>query len=91
MAQIPFEVENVVTISGRGVYVLSRCLGSPTFGTLAGASLGGCAIEPWTDMSRSLSSDGDSRVDLFAFVLRDPHHAKRFSPGQQVGLEVPAV
>ena len=89
VVKFPFAVESIVTLRGR-VYVLARSLGSASFVLHTGASLGGCLIEPWTDIPRSLGADGAQRLDLFAFVLCHPADGPQFSPGQQVVLETPA-
>ena len=86
MARIPFEVENIVTITGRGVFVVARWLGPDDFENLREATLGGCPIEPWTEVPRSLDSDGNIRLDLFAFMLRRGEDQTRFVKGQRVEL-----
>ena len=89
MARIPFEVEHVATITGRGVAVFARWLGPEQFESLRDATLGGCPIEPWTDVPRSIGPDGKQRLDLFGFVLRDPADRERLAPGQRVELVTP--
>jgi hypothetical protein len=88
MYRIPFEVESTVTITGRGGFVLARRLGPITWATLQGATLGGCPIEPWTDIPRALDSAGRQRIDLFAFHLSNDADLSRFIPGLHVDLAV---
>ncbi len=90
MAQFPFAVENIVTLQRGRVYVLARALGPASFVFRAGASLGGCLIEHWTDTPRSVSADGEQRLDIFAFALCHPADGLRFSPGQEVVVETRA-
>jgi hypothetical protein len=50
--------------------------------------LGGCPIEPWTEIPRALDAAGRQRSDLFAFHLSNDADLSRFTPGLQVDLEV---
>ena len=87
MARIPFEVEAVFTVTGRGVVVTAKCLGPQSFTSLDGATLCGIPIEPWTQIPRALGADGRQRLDLFAFILSHPEDRERLAPGAHVFLE----
>jgi hypothetical protein len=83
--RIPFEVVQTLQLRGR-VYVIVQALTADCSQSLNDATLGGCAIEPWTDIPRSLKIDGELRLDRFAFVLRHSEDEGRFAPGQLVDL-----
>jgi hypothetical protein len=87
---IPFEIEHVFSLTGRGVVVLARWLGPESFTSLHGATLGGVSIEPWTEIPRAHHPDGRLRLDLFAFLLSRAEDRDRFAPGARVLLEASA-
>lgn len=87
VAEIAFEVEHTLTVAGRGDFVFARALEGSDWTLGEGASLGGCPIEPWTDIPRSLAPDGRQRLDLSAFQLRRAGDRAQFTPGQRVPLQ----
>jgi len=86
VAEIPFEIEQVLTISGRGPVVLARALTSQDFSLGSSATLNDRPLRPVLEVPRLIEPDGSRRLDLFAFTLEDPVDLAYFTPGQQVVL-----
>jgi hypothetical protein len=86
MNAVPFEVEDVLPITGRGVVVLARALSTRDFHVGTNSTLAGCPISPALEQPRALTPDGRPRLDLFAFQLRNPDDAGRFARGETVWL-----
>jgi hypothetical protein len=86
MNGVPFEVEEVLPITGRGMIVLARALSSSDFSVGDSSMLAGCPIAPVLDQPRALTPDGHLRLDLFAFILRNPDDGARFQRGETVFL-----
>jgi hypothetical protein len=86
VAEIFFEVEQVLAISGRGPVVLARALTSQDFPLSSIATLNGRPLRPVLEVPRVIEPEGSRRLDLFAFTLEDPVDLAYFTPGQQVVL-----
>jgi hypothetical protein len=86
MNTVPFEVEEVLAITGRGMVVVARALRTSDFVLGDSSTLAECPIAPVLEQPRALTPKGNPRLDLFAFVLRNPDDASRFQPGETVFL-----
>lgn len=71
---------------GRG-YVVARILGSDAFYVGPDAALGGCPVEQWLEIPRTLDEAGRQRTDLFGFCLKDTADRVRLKVGERVILE----
>jgi hypothetical protein len=82
---VKFDVEQILTVQGRA-YVLARQREPSEWKLGDNSLLGGVPIEKWTDIPRSHDANGNQRLDLFAFVLRDTSMASQFAEGVTVEL-----
>jgi hypothetical protein len=71
---------------GRG-YVVARVLGSAAFDVGPDAVLGGCPVEQWLEIPRTLDEAGRQRTDLFGFCFKDTADRLRLKVGERVVLE----
>jgi hypothetical protein len=86
--EVSFEIEWSGILQNRGAFVTARLLTSDASFTLTDhASLGGCAIRPWTDIPRVLDGEGKQRLDVFAFHLVNEADVSRLMPGAKVLLK----
>ena len=81
-----FVVEGTFESCGRG-YVVARIV-DPTadFVVSPAATLGGFPVESWVDMPRARDRDGQPRLDVFGFCLRNLEARTRLRPGDRVAL-----
>lgn len=87
MASIPFEVEQIFTVTGHGAVVLARPLEEPhEFSLTAEAALDGHPLRPVLEVPRVIRPDDSPRTDLFAFTLLQAEDLAYFAVGQRVVL-----
>ena len=86
MGATEFLIEGIFEGGGRG-YVVARVLDPVAqFVVSSGATLGGCPVEQWLEMPRTLDADGRQRMDLFGFCLKDNADLIRLKTGDRVIL-----
>ena len=83
--QVECEVELATLIGGCRPIVMVK-IGSEKFALGSEPMLAGRVIERWMDIPRALDADGNPRLDLFAFQLRDAADLAGFAAGQRVIL-----
>lgn len=86
MTSILFEVEQTAMIAQHLPIVLARLLVGGDFVLGAAATLGGCPVQQFVEIPRSVRADGSPRLDLFAFALVEPDALARFTVGEVVEL-----
>jgi hypothetical protein len=77
-ASIEVEIEDVFSVTDRGVFVGARVLQPDTaFALGEKPTLAGLPVERWLAQPRKLSSNGNVRLDYFVFKLvsSDDRHA----------------
>jgi hypothetical protein len=88
MPEIVFEVEQAITVTGRGAVVLARPLQELLeFSLSPEATLDGYPLRPMLDIPRVIEADSGRRLDLFAFTLLRAEDLAYFTPGRQVVLK----
>jgi hypothetical protein len=88
MPEIVFEVEQAITVTGRGAVVLARPLQELIELSLSpDATLDGHPLRPMLDIPRIIEPEGDPRLDLFAFTLVRAEDLAHFTPGRKVILK----
>jgi hypothetical protein len=83
---VKFKVEFILKLDS-GSYVFARQLGVGNFSVSASSRLGGVPIQPSLSQPRAAMPDGSPDLDIWAFVMREPQDAEKFSVGQTVELE----
>lgn len=71
--KIEFEIENIIEVGDTNkVYILAKLLNTRLDWKLTDESaIGQVQIEKWCDSPRAINNDGDLRLDLFSFVLKN--------------------
>jgi hypothetical protein len=88
MSEIAFEVEQAITVTGRGAVVLARPLQELLELSLSPeATLDGHPLRPMLDIPRVIGPEGGPRLDLFAFTLLRAEDLAYFTPGRKVILK----
>ncbi len=85
---IQFEIENIFTLHSRNKFVvLARLLHSNIDWKLSEKSkLGQVEIENWFDIPRAHDKNGNQRLDLFAFALKNNEDKDKLQVNQIVEL-----
>lgn len=85
---IQFEIETIFELKAHNnIYVLSRLITKNINGQLTDNSkLGGVAIEKWFDIPRAHDKEGNLRLDLYAFALKNSIDKDKLKVGQIVDL-----
>ena len=84
--KIQFEIENVIELRNR-ICVFAKQLNSNLDWQLTDDSkLGQVQIEKWCDIPRSLDKDGNIRLDLIAFILKENDDKHKLKVNQTVEL-----
>ena len=86
--RIQFEIESIFEITLRQqVYVLAKLLNDDIdFELTDKSTLGEVPIEKWLDIPRAQDENGNQRLDLFAFALRNKNQKEELNIGQIVEL-----
>ena len=86
--KIQFEIESVFRLSlGDKVYVFAKQMDSNLDWKLTDNSkLGIVQIEKWFDIPRTTDKNGNQRLDVFAFVLKNKNDRDKLKEGQIVEL-----
>ena len=86
--KIQFEIESVFKLSTRDIVsVHAKQMDSSLDWQLTDNSkLGVIQIQKWCDIPRALDKNGNQRLDLFAFVLKDNDGKDKLKEGQIVEL-----
>ncbi len=87
MKSTEFVIEATFEGGDGRAYVVARILGSAAFDVGPDAVLGGCPVEQWLDIPRTLDEAGRQRTDLFGFCLKDTTDRVRLKDGERVVLE----
>ena len=85
---IQFEIENIFELKPRDkIFVLARLLNSNLDWRLTDESkLDEVQIENWFDIPRSVDKNGNQRLDLFAFMLKNNDDKGKLTINQIVEL-----
>ena len=82
-----FEIESIFEMKSRDqIVIFARRLNEIDFNLETTATLNNIPIEPWTDIPRAHDSNGNIRLDLFAFILRNKIDKDKLSVGETVEL-----
>ena len=82
---VKFKVEFVGKFDSSS-YLLARQIEAGHFSVSVSSRIGGVPIQPSLSQPRALKPDGSPDSDVWAFVLREPQDAERFSVGQTIEL-----
>ena len=82
-----FQIEAIFKITNRGYFVTVICLENDnTFEVTDKSKLGNIAIKPFLTQPRAIDENGNQRMDLFAFQLKNDIDFEKLRAGEIVNL-----